>query len=138
MRKKIAQSLQKRAQKAITLLQLAFQDDHHLGTLLNVARAFQLIPLLRVLLPISCILFPKIRRQNEDVSQEMALLEASSESTFPTLILNQFVGLLGYNSKQMLGLTDMDSVAKALLQNQRMSYATKATPSMPAVWPTWT
>ena len=53
------------------------QDDQHLGTLLNIARAFQIIPLLRVLFPISCVLVPEMRRRNEDITQELALLQVS-------------------------------------------------------------
>ncbi|CAE7802092.1 Ciao1, partial [Symbiodinium sp. CCMP2456] len=51
--------------------------DHHLCTLLNIARVFQLVPLMRMLLPLSCILIPETRRRNEDVSQELAFLQVS-------------------------------------------------------------
>ena len=53
------------------------QADHHLCVLLNIARVFQLVPLMRMLLPLSCILLPETCRQNEDVSQELAFLQVS-------------------------------------------------------------
>eukprot|EP00439_Symbiodinium_sp_Y106_P051863 s1536_g6.t3 len=53
------------------------QADHHLCALLNVARIFQIVPLTRVLMPLSCIFLPEMCRQNEDVSQELAFLQVS-------------------------------------------------------------